>query len=103
MAGSGNGGNFINKAKDGISGGISKARNRANNGKDFDVMNPEASNPNLSAAGKQAGKSATNGLKSLGKTIWKILKALVDALLSLRMGWNNNINYNNNYSCNCSI
>lgn len=60
-----------------------KAVNRADNGKNFDVMNPEVTNPNVAAAKKQVLKAVLNAGKAVAKAIGKLVSALAKALVAL--------------------
>ena len=67
---------------------FNKARARADNGKERDIMNPEDDNPDLKNASKKAGKSAANAAKSIGKAVLKVGKAIVQFLIKLGPpGW----------------
>lgn len=81
MAGPINNNNFGKK----LGNMAKKAKQRADNGKNFDVMDPGASNPNVEKAKKNAGKAASKAIKNVGKAIGKLIKSLIKALLSL--GW----------------
>ena len=61
--------------------GFGKNKGGNTGGKDYDVMNPEAVNPNAKKAGQQLGKLA----KKLAKAIGKLIKKLFQLLLKL--GW----------------
>ena len=77
MAGPINNNNFGKK----LGNMAKKAKQRADNGKNFDVMDPEASNPNAEKAKKTVGKA----LKNAAKLLKKAVKAIIEALLKL--GW----------------
>ena len=67
---------------------FNKAKNRADNGKDYDIMNPSASNANSKNAKRSGAKALGKALKQVGKAIYKIGKAIVQALLKLGpYGW----------------
>ena len=73
-----NGGNNFGKKLGNVA---KKVRGRADNGKNFDVMDPTASNPNAEKAKKNAAKIGKKALKLVGKLLKKLLEAL------LKAGW----------------
>lgn len=95
MNGNNNLGKNIGK---GISNLASKAKNRADNGKDYDVMNPGDDNPNLKAAKKQGAKVAGKAIKAVGKAIAKLGRALIEFLIGLRTSRLDSFNNNSNFA-----
>ena len=80
--------NITNGINKGFNDVIDKAKQRADNGNDFDVMNPEAINPDAEKAKKQSLKALKKALKEVGKLLKKLAKKLIELLVKLGPpGW----------------
>ena len=63
--------------------GPKRGNSNGNGGKNYDIMNPEASDPNAQRLAKQAGKEALKILKKVAELVQKLLKKFVEFLINL--------------------